>query len=371
MEDVRFSNYRRVVSLFRPEIADLEPYVAGRPIEDVVREHGISASQVVKLASNESPEGPFPGVVEAVVDALAESNRYPEDEAWDLVTALAVDLGVDSSQLLLGNGSVALISNIANAVGGPGTNMVFGWPSFVMYRLAAVWAGSEPRAISLDGELRLDLGAMSDAIDEHTRVVFVCNPNNPTGSVVAGSDVEEFVRSLPSSLLVVVDEAYHEYVDDPGYYSMAPLVKEIPNLVVLRTFSKIFALAAFRIGYGIAAAETLSEIRKGVAPFTVNRLAQAAALASLGQPEELARRAKLNAAGRRALKSALDDRGLQTADSQTNFIFFKTPGDSQDLVDKMTRHGVIVRPVPAGWARVTVGSEAENQRFVEVLDLVL
>jgi len=358
--------------ILRPEIAALRPYEVGRPIDEVVREHGINPAEVARLTANESPEGPFPGVAEAVLEALRLSNRYPDNDALDLTRALAGELGVSRSSLMMGNGSVALIAEMTAAVGGPGTNVVYAWPSFVMYRFGAIWAGSSYNEVPLDQAFSLDLDAMQAAIDDETRVVFLCNPNNPTGTIKTADEIEAFARSVPRSVLVVIDEAYHDFVDDPRYRSVIPWCVETDNVVALRTFSKVYALAAHRIGYAVGRASTLIELRKIQAPLTVNRVAQAAALASLGQPEEVARRVADNAAARHHLVGALGERGLEQAESHTNFIYFRMPGeDSTAISDEFTKRGVIIRPMTRGWMRVSVGSTLDNRRFVGALDEVL
>ncbi|MCI0544205.1 MAG: histidinol-phosphate transaminase [Actinobacteria bacterium] len=358
--------------ILRPEIAALAPYEVGRPIEEVVREHRVDPADVVRLTANESPEGPFPGVIDAAVDALALSNRYPDNDSLELTGALAAELGIARSNLMMGNGSVSLLAEMTAAVGGPGTNVVYAWPSFVMYRFAAIWAGSTVREIPLDAGHAHDLEAMGESIDETTRVVFVCNPNNPTGTITDADMIEDFINSVPAGVLVVVDEAYHDFVSNPSYRTAIPLAVDLPNVVVLRTFSKIYALAAHRVGYAVGRSETLTDLRKIQTPLTVSRVAQAAALASLGQPDEVARRAARNAAGRRYLSAALDERGLGQVASETNFIYFATPGDdSRRVSDEFTRLGVIIRPMSRGWVRVSVGSEIDNKRFVDALDRVL
>lgn len=356
---------------YRSDIEALRPYEVGRPIEEVAREHGIDPDSIVRLTANESPDGPFPGVIEAATRALASSNRYPDNDLWDLGHALADELGVKPANLLFGNGSVALLADIANSLGGAGTNMVYGWPSFVMYRFAAIWAGSGYVEVPLDDDFTFDLGAIGSAIDDQTRAVFLCNPNNPTGTVVFADQVEAFIEGVPDDVLVVVDEAYFEYVEDERYGTAIPLALERPNVVVLRTFSKIYSLAAHRVGYAVGSAETLTEVRKAQQPMTVNRVAQAAALASLGQPEELRRRVEANAAGRHHLMGVFAERGLPYAQSHANFVFFRAGEDSVQLAGKFTARGVIIRPMSDGWARVTVGTEEENRRFVAVLDDVL
>ncbi len=356
---------------YRDEIQALQPYEVGRQTEDVAREHGIDPETIIKLAANESPEGPFPGVVEAALEALVDSNRYPDNDLWDLSHALAAELGVDRSNLLFGNGSVALLTDITNSVGGPGSNSVYGWPSFVMYRFAAIWAGADFYEVPLKEDFTLDLPALADAVNDETRVVFLCNPNNPTGTITPSAEVEAFIETMPESVLVVVDEAYYEFVDDERYRTAIPLALENPHVLVLRTFSKIYGLAAHRVGYAVGSAETLAEIRKAQQPLTVNMVAQAAALASLGQPDELKRRAERNAAARHHLLGVLAERQLPYAESQTNFIFFKMGEDSRGASAAFTQRGVIIRPMAGGWVRVTIGTDSENKRFVEVLDELL
>lgn len=356
---------------FRPEIAAIRPYKVGRQLEDVARSHGLDPSDIVKLTANEGPEGPFPGVMEAAAEAMAVSNRYPDNDCWGLGHALADELGMDFSNLMFGAGSVALLAEMAIALGGPGTKIVYGWPSFVMYRFASIWAGSEPVEVSLDEAFRLDLDAMRKAIDEETTVVVVCNPNNPTGTIRSGDDIEAFIEDVPEDVLVVVDEAYHEFVTDDTHRTQTPLALTRPNVVVLRTFSKIYALAALRIGYAIAHPDLLTELRKAQAPLTVNRVAQAAALASLGQPNELERRRSDNAARRHYVAGALAERGIRTADSHTNFIFFEIGDEATRVIEEMTASGVIIRGMGEGWVRVTIGNDDENRRFIEALDAAL
>ncbi|HEX6947630.1 MAG TPA: histidinol-phosphate transaminase [Acidimicrobiia bacterium] len=357
--------------ILRPEIDALVSYEVGRPIEDVVRRYGVDPATLVKLTANESPFGPFPGVVEAIAEA-ASLNRYPDNQAWDLSGRLAEELGVDRANILFGNGSTAHIADFASAVGGPGTRIVYPWPSFIMYRYAAAWAGSEAVEVPVDSGFRVDLAAMADAIDDRTRMLIICNPNNPTGTIRSGDEVEEFISSVPEDVLVLVDEAYAEFVEDPSYRVMDSLAVRRPNVITLHTFSKIYSLAGLRIGYAVGHPDTLVGLRKAQQPLTVNRVAQVAALASLGQPEELKRRVEANSAGRHYVSGAIEERGLRHVPSHTNFVFFKMPGDdSKASGEAMTRQGVLIRPMAGGWMRVTIGSSEENRRFVEALDAVL
>lgn len=361
----------RDVPRFRPDIAALSPYRVGRQLADVARTHGLDPSEIVKLTANEGPEGPFPGVTKAATEAMADSNRYPDNDCWDLGHALAKELGVDFSNLMFGAGSVALLSDIALALGGPRTNMVYGWPSFIMYRFAAIWAGSEYVEVPVDDDLRLDLDAMREAVSEDTTVVAVCNPNNPTGTIRSGDEIGAFIDSVPEHVLVVVDEAYHEFVTDGSHRSQIRRAIESPNVVVLRTFSKIYGLAGQRIGYALADSNFLNELRKAQAPLTVNRIAQASALATLGQPDELERRRSENAARRHYLAGVLSERGLRFADSQANFIFLELGEAANGIIDDMIASGVIIRGMGEGWVRVTIGDDRENRRFVEALDAAL
>jgi histidinol-phosphate aminotransferase len=359
------------VPKYRDSISALRPYEVGRSIEDVAREHGLDPESIIKLTANESPEGPFPGVIEAAIETLASANRYPDNDLWDLSHALAEELGVEADNLLFGNGSVALLADITNAVGGPGTNVVYGWPSFIMYRFAAIWSGTGYVEVPLDDAFSLDLDAIGAAIDEDTRVVFICNPNNPTGTITPSVAIEGFIETVPTSILIVVDEAYHEFVDDDRHRTAIPLAIERPNVLVLRTFSKIYGLAAQRVGYAVGHPATLSELRKAQQPLTVNQVGQAAALASLGQPAEIRRRVAANAAARHHLMGVMSEREIPYAVSHTNFIFFKPGTDSLAAVEEFTKRGVIIRPMADGWLRVTVGSSDENRKFVTVLDEVL
>lgn len=350
---------------YRPDLAAIEPYEPGLPIEEVARQYGLDPAEIVKLASNESPHGPFPEAVEAMAAAAAHANRYPDNEGYELREALSRHLGVPSGAIWLGGGSSELLRTIALAVGGPGTNAVYAWPSFVIYRLGSMWALSERREVPLDGEHRHDLGAMKDAIDNDTTVVYVCNPNNPTGTHLPTDDVLEFVDSLPERITVVVDEAYAEFVTAADYRSLAAEAAERPNLIVTRTFSKIYSLASLRVGYAIAHPRTIAEMRRAQAPFTVTQVGQAGAIASLTAQAGVAARVEGNARGRRIILDTLEDLGIPHADSQANFVWYKS--QAADPRGDYIRAGIIVRTFGSEWVRVTVGTDAENRRFLEAL----
>jgi len=239
-----------------------------------------------------------------------------------------------------------------------------------MYRIASRWAMTTPVEVPLTGEGIHDLDAMRAAVDKDTTVVYLCNPNNPTGTIVSAGDEAAFIESLPEDVLVVIDEAYHEYVTDPSYATAAAHAVERPNVIVLRTFSKVFALAGQRVGYGIADPETVTELRKAQPPFTVTDVAQAAAAASLEDGAELQRRVEANAAARHHLLGVLEERGLPHTRSHANFVYLETPHPARIAAEMFTAQGVIVRPTSGHWVRVTIGNEAENRRFVSALDHV-
>jgi histidinol-phosphate aminotransferase len=359
------------VPRFRPDISALKAYEPGRSLEEVSAEIGVPVDQIVKLASNETPFGPFPGVAEASAASLAESHRYPDNDFTALVARLSRHLGVARENLLFGNGSVALLSTITVACGGPGTSVVYAWPSFVMYRLAATWALMERIEVPLDAGHVHDLEAMASAIRHDTNLVFICNPNNPTGTIVDGRDLMDFIDAVPRSCLVVIDEAYHDFVTDHAYETALPLAVERDNVVVLRTFSKIYGLAGHRVGYAVGHPETLTALRKAQAPFTVSQVGQVAAAASLDDRAEWERRVEANAAARRDVESALSARGIRTSASQANFVYFPLDLPASEAARELMELGVIVRPMAGPWLRVTLGTDDENKTFLQALDRIL
>jgi histidinol-phosphate aminotransferase len=355
----------------RPDVASISSYVPGRSIEEVASEIGMTPEEIVKLASNESPDGPFPGVVEAAIRALAESNRYPDDDLRELTAALSAYLEVPGDHLWFGNGSVGLITHIAVATGGPGTSAVYAWPSFVMYRIASRWAMTGMIEVPLDDQQVHDLDAMSDAMRDDTTIAYLCNPNNPTGTIVTSDAMTSFLDSVPESTLVVIDEAYHDFVTDARYATAIPEALRRPNVLVLRTFSKIFALAAHRVGYAVGQPGTIRELRKAQPPFTVGQVAQVAAAASLRDRGELERRVTTNSAARHQLLGVLAERSLPHTRSEANFVYFAPGIPADEAAELFTRRGVIVRPMSGGWLRVTIGADHENRRFVDALDDIL
>lgn len=354
----------------RPGVAGIMPYEAGRPIEEVARSLGLDPDSVIKLASNESPQPPFPEVVQAIATAAGSVNRYPDNDCFEPGRALAQALGVAEENLLFGAGSSDLLRVFSLAVGGPGTSAVLSWPSFVIYRLAPLLAGSELIEVPLTADHRFDPKAMIHAIRPDTTLVFVCNPNNPTGTYLSRIEVSQLISDIPPGVTVIVDEAYFEYVTAPDYATAIPEAMERSNVVVTRTFSKIYGLAALRIGYAIGREETLGELRRAQAPFTVSSLAQVAAVQALKYPERVNERRRINAEERSRLEKELEARQIEFVPSQANFVYLRPRNDHAPTFQRFLEAGVIVREMGDGFIRVTVGLAEENDRFLTCLERI-
>jgi histidinol-phosphate aminotransferase len=364
-------------SFFKPPVRDLVPYEPGKPVEEVQRELGLG--RVVKLASNEGPFGPFPEALEALAAAAPELNRYPDGGGYRLRMALAERHGVRFEEIALGAGADGVVDCLAQVSLDPGDEIVCGWPSFPSYVITAAKLGAVPRTVPLkDG--RYDLAAMLDAVTERTKLVYVCHPNNPTGTMNTRAELDEYFDRVPDHVLTVIDQAYFEYVDAPDYPDgIEEYLKPGRRVVVLRTFSKIYGLAGLRVGYGVAPAAVVTAIGKVRRAFDITTPAQVAALASLGAPAaatELRRRQELNREGRPAVEDALREHGFEPAGpAVANFVFAEVGEDSRPLFERLLEQGVIVRPTAGfgapGGIRVTVGTPEENAIFREALGRVL
>jgi histidinol-phosphate aminotransferase len=351
----------------RPALADLRPYEPGKPAAEVRRELGLE--RIVKLASNEGPYGPFPAALEAIARQAPELNRYPE-LGGELAERLAARHGVGRECVAVGNGVDAIVGCLSMAYLDPGDEAVMGWPSFISYRLDTIKQGATPVTVPLrDGVY--DLDAMVERIGPRTRIVYVCNPNNPTGTMVGRDRLRAFIDRVPEHVLVVVDEAYHEYVTDPDYPdAIAEHVTERPNVAALRTFSKIYGLAGLRVGYMVGPTDVVRETQKVRNAFDVSELAHAAALASLDDPAELIRRRELNEHGRAGMEAALRAVGMSPHPARANFLAVEV-GDGRALAHALEADGVIVRPLEPfgapGSVRITVGTPDENAVFAAAL----
>ncbi|HEU4449149.1 MAG TPA: histidinol-phosphate transaminase [Gaiellaceae bacterium] len=350
----------------RPALAGLVPYEPGKPVEEVQRELGLA--RVVKLASNEGQFGPFPAAAEALERGIPELNRYPDGGAYRLVTRLAEKHGVEPGSIAVAAGADAVVNYLSLAVLDPGDEVVCGWPSFPSYVLDALKMGAVPVRVPLT-EHRYDVERILAAVTERTRIAYLCNPNNPTGTMIAREEVDSFLARVPERVLTVLDEAYFEYVDEPGYPDgVEEHVKAGRNVLVLRTFSKIYGLAGLRIGYGVGPRQVVDAIKKVRNAFDVTQPAQDAAVASLDDAEEVARRRRLNAESRDLLVEACGQLGLAAAGpAVANFVHAEVGEDARPVFEALLREGVIVRPLgpfgAPGAIRVTVGTGEEIELF--------
>jgi histidinol-phosphate aminotransferase len=352
----------------RESVLRMQPYSPGKPVAEVERELGLT--DVVKLASNESPTGPSPKAVAAVREAARTMHLYPDAAAFELREAICRKFGVPSDQVLLGNGSDELLHLLAVlVVGEPRHKVIMGHPSFVRYDAAAGTMGGTLIQAPLDSQWRYDLDAMLDACDADARIVFIANPNNPTGTIVRRAELERFLDRVPPHVMVVLDEAYFEFAaDEPDYPDGLELLKAGRNVVALRTFSKAYGLAGLRAGYGFAAPEIVDAYHRAREPFNVNSLAQAAAVAALGDEEHMRATVASNARGRKRLEAALRALGAEPVESFANFVVAKLGRPDLPVYEALLRRGVIVRACTPlgmpGHIRVTVGTEAGIERFL-------
>jgi histidinol-phosphate aminotransferase len=360
-------------SFFRPVLGELRPYEPGKPVEEVQRELGLE--RVVKLASNEGPFGPFPAAAEAIARATPELNRYPDGGAYALRAALAELHGVRFEEVAIGAGSDGLVDTIAQATLEPGDEVVCGWPSFASYPIYAAKMGAVCRKVPLRDH-RYDLDAMLAAIGPRTKLAYLCLPNNPTGTANTRAEVDDWFDRVPPHVLTVLDQAYAEYVDDPDYPDgIHEYVKQGRRAAVLRTFSKIYGLAGLRVGYAVCGAELVTAIGKTRRAFDLTTPAQVAALASLDDAAELARRRRENAASLPELERVLRAHGLDPVGRAVgNFVYVEVGDDARPLFERLLREGVIVRPLHGfgapGAVRVTVGTPEEHAFLDAALERV-
>ena len=350
-------------------IRAISPYIPGKPISDLAREFGLDEATIIKLASNENPLGPSPKALAAIARAAAELTRYPDGAGCDLKAALAARFHVGPDRIVLGNGSNDILELVAHTFLRPGLSAVFAQHSFAVYPLATQATGATCIEVPAR-DYGHDLDAMRDAVREDTRVVWLANPNNPTGTWIPAAEVRAFIAALPADVLVVLDEAYNEYLPPDRKCDTAAWLPEFPNLVISRTFSKAYGLAALRVGYGLMDAGIAAMLNRIRQPFNVNSLAQAAAIAALADEQYVAESCAANARGMRQLEAGFDKLGLEYIRSFGNFIAVKV-GDAARVNLALLKKGVIVRPIAnygmPQFVRVTIGTEAENARFLAAL----
>lgn len=351
-----------------PDIVSLSPYVPGKPIEELQRELGLT--RVIKLASNENALGPSPKALAALTDELPSLHRYPDGGAYRLRGALADRWKLTPDHIILGNGSDEILGLLARTFLAPGDEAVMADQTFVIYKMEVTAAHGRPVIVPLT-DWRHDLPAMADAITERTKLLFVCNPNNPTGTMVSQTEVDAFMARVPDDIVVVFDEAYFEYVRSPQFPDCLSYVRQHRNVIVLRTFSKIYGLAGLRIGYGMTTPEIAGYLNRVRPPFNANTLAQRAALAALSDDDHVSASRALNGTEIERMRDGLTALGFAPVPSETNFLYFDVGRDGRAVFDALLREGIIVRHIEDRMLRVTVGRPEENQTFLTALTTVL
>lgn len=356
-----------------PHVRAIAPYQPGKPISELARELGLAEADIVKLASNENPLGPSPMALAAAQDALYDMALYPDGAGFALKAKLSEKFGVAANQIVLGNGSNDVLDMAARAFLSPGTSSVHSEHAFAVYPIATQTVGAQSIVVPAR-DYGHDLAAMRAAIRDDTRVLWIANPNNPTGTFLPWVEIEAFLETVPPHVLVVLDEAYGEYLPPAGRCDTAAWLTRFPNLLIVRTFSKAYGLAGLRVGYGLGSADVIDLLNRVRHPFNVNAPALAAAEAALDDAEFLARSYALNSAGMAQLVAGLAGLGIETVPSKGNFLLAKV-GDAARINTELLKRGVIVRPVAnyglPEFLRVSVGLAGQNARFLDALSVVL
>lgn len=355
-----------------PDIANIAPYVPGKPVSELERELGLTGS--IKMASNENPLGASKKALQAIHDELGEMQRYPDGSGYALKQALSNLWDIPAAQVILGNGSNEIIELLSRTFILPGDEVIMAKPSFSLYRLMIQSAHGRPVQVPLKNG-RHDLVLIEKAVTSKTRLIFICNPNNPTGTIVHQSEVRSFLSSLPKEILVIFDEAYAEYVGDSNFPESVQLLKEGASLIMLRTFSKIYGLAGLRIGYGIGHPDVIDYMNRVRQPFNTSSPAQQGALAALSDEAHLKQSQKINRTGKTYLMREFDVLGLSYFPSEANFIYFNCNAEDDSVGEKiqkaLLKKGVIIRHLGGPFLRVTIGLPGENRRFIKALKEVI
>jgi histidinol-phosphate aminotransferase len=357
----------------RKTIESLEPYRPGKPINEVKRE--LKLGDVIKLASNENPLGCSPKAVDALIKWTGEMALYPDGNCTELRNALALKFNLDPAQFLFGAGSDQILEIIAQTYINPGDTTIMGSPSFSRYEAVTRMMDGIILQVPLTQDYRLDLDAFLDNITENTRIIWVCNPNNPTGTAITAEEQKAFLKKVPRDILVVLDEAYYEYARGNTYPESIELLNEYDNIIILRTFSKVYGLAGLRIGYAISNKSIIENLNRVRGPFNVNAAAQAAALAALSDQEFVQKSVRNNEEGKRYLYSAFEAIGLEYILTHGNFIMVNVEKNSVEVFKALLQKGVIIRSGDIfnmdNWLRVTIGTPEQNKKFIEALMAVL
>ena len=352
----------------REEVLEMDMYMAGKPISEVKRELGLT--DVIKLASNENPLGCSPRVKEALREAIEETCLYPDASNYELKMAIAKNLGVKPSQIFCGTGSDLLIRVICNTLLNPGDESIMAEVTFSRYDAAVKLMGGKPIVVPMKNH-GLDIDKMVDSITDKTKIIWLCNPNNPTGTIFRKKDLERVINRIPKNVAIIMDEAYIEYVTDEEYPDSLALLEDYPNMIILRTFSKAYGLAGLRCGYGIAHEDIVKYFNTVAGPFDVNLFAQKAAVAAMEDKEYLKLVYETNKVGKEYLYKEFEKLGLEYVKTNANFIMVSSKIDDKIVFNSLLRKGIIIRPgyllgIP-GWMRVTIGTQSQNEAFIKAL----
>ena len=362
-----------IEKLVRAGIRKILPYVPGKPIEELNRAYGLDIEKIVKLASNENPLGPSPKAVKAIVACVGKISRYPEGSGYYLKNRIAEVTKCSPDNIILGSGSSEIISMLMETFTGEGEEVIYPTPSFLIYRILALKIGASPVEIPLKPDFSYDLDKFLERITPRTRVIILCNPNNPTGTIIYRDQMKKFMKNVPEDVVIISDEAYREYVEDENFGTAYPYFRE-RNVIIARTFSKIYGLAGLRIGYGIARNEIIGFMERIRPPFNTTTPGQEGALAAIDDTEHLRKSLKNNSEGKAYLYKALNYMGLEYTPTEANFILCRFRKDAGEIVKELEKRGIIIRSmtgVNPGYARITIGTPEENRILIKNLKELL
>lgn len=362
------------MAIFRPEMATLKKYVPGKPIEEVAKEYGVT--DIVKLASNENPLGPSPKAIEAIQKAAHEIHIYPDGAAAELTQKLAKKLDILPQQIMFGNGGEEIIKMLAYAMIEPGDEVIFAWPSFSLYDIATSVMGGKSVVLKMTPDFKHDFDAFIGSVTPKTKMIYVCNPNNPTGNIMTKAEVDYLVNHIPLSVVLILDEAYFEFAQvNPEYPNGLEILSSRPNTIIIRTLSKVAGLAGLRVGYMISSEAIISEMTKVKNVFNLNRIAQVAAIAALDDDDHIRKTVDLNYISIGMMEEFFDSKGLTYTTSNANFVWVDTGYDSRLVNEELLKRGVIIRPGflwgSDGYIRVSTGTIEQTQRFIDAFEDVL
>lgn len=362
-----------VESLVREGIKKISPYVPGKPMEELNRAYGLDIEKIVKLASNENPMGPSPKAVEAIKKCAEKISRYPEGSGYYLKNRIAEVTECPSDNIILGSGSSEIISMAMETFINEGEEVMYPTPSFLIYKILAFKIGASAVEIPLKPDFSYDLDMFLDKITSRTRVIILCNPNNPTGTIIYGDQIEKFMKKVPDNVIIISDEAYREYVEEKNFGTAYPYLKR-KNVIVTRTFSKIYGLAGLRIGYGVAKSEIISFMERIRPPFNTTTPGQEAALAALDDEQHVIKSALNNSEGKKHLYSGLESLGIRCFPTEANFVLCRFKENALNIIKKLEKRGIIIRSmagISPEYARITIGTAKENTLLLRNLKELL